>query len=93
MRLGFDEFKEFCKDFPTQGGSAVVALALIALTGVIVAFRLALGVDFPDGYDAWLIFLGTLAGVATGGMIGKRATDFRHKNGDKEPPPTSEVRP
>lgn len=92
MRLGLDEFKEFCKDFPTQGGSAVVALALITLTGVIVAFRLAAGAEFPDGYDAWLIFLGTLAGVATGGMIGKRATDFRHKNGGAEPPPGPEAK-
>jgi hypothetical protein len=68
-------FKEFCKDFPTQGGQVVVALFLILLTGMIVVVRLAIGKPFPVGYEDWLLFLGAAAGIANIGMIGKRATD------------------
>ncbi len=74
MSLG-DRIKAFVSDFPHQGGTTVVALTLILGMGVVVIIRFALGKIFPDGYDAWLVFLATLAGVATGGMIGKRATD------------------
>lgn len=69
--------KEYLKDFPTQGATVFVALLLVSVTGVIVCVRLAMGKNFPDGYDGWLIFLGTLAGVSVGGMIGKRATEFK----------------
>lgn len=84
MSLG-DKVKDFVKDFPHQGGTTVVALFLILGMGVVVIVRFALGKIFPDGYDGWLIFLATLAGVATGGMIGKRATDFRYKAAGKDP--------
>jgi H+/Cl- antiporter ClcA len=67
--------KAFMQDYPTQGGGVVIAHILIFLTGLVVIVRLALGATFPAGYDAWLMFLGALAGIATGGMIGKRATD------------------
>ena len=86
MTLGLTEFKNFCKDFPTQGGQVVVALMLIVLTGSIIAIRLALGEPFPDGYGEWFLFLGALAGLANVGMIGKRATD-RALWGKETPPP------
>lgn len=84
IRLGH-AIKEFVKDFPHQGGMTVVALSLILSFGMVATARFALGKIFPDGYEGWLIFLGTIAGVTTGGMIGKRATDFRYKAaGSKE---------
>jgi hypothetical protein len=69
------ELKRLSTDFPTQGGQVVVALALILMTGVIIAVRLAIGRPFPDGYENWLMFLGVLSGITNVGMIGKRATD------------------
>ncbi len=77
--------KKFMSDFPTQGGQVVVALLLIFITGLIVAGRLLRGLSFPDGYEAWLFFLGALAGVANIGMIGKRFTDFRYKQAGTSP--------
>lgn len=74
-----NRFKAFAMDFPSQGASVVVALTLIFFTGVIVAVRLLFGEAFPDGYEAWLLFLGSVAGINTAGMVGKRATDFRYK--------------
>lgn len=71
-------FKRYVADFPTQGGTVVVALFLITGMGVIVIGRLLMGKPFPDGYDSWLVFLGALAGVSTIGMIGKRATDYEY---------------
>lgn len=70
-----NEIKEFAKDFPTQGGSVVVALILIFFTGLTIIVRLALGTKFPDGYETWIWALIALAGVTTAGMVGKRATD------------------
>lgn len=88
MSLG-SKIKDFVKDFPHQGGTTVVALILILLFGMVVVVRFALGKIFPDGYDGWMIFLATMAGVATGGMIGKRATDFRYKAAGKDAPQTT----
>lgn len=87
MKIG-QSIKDFVKDFPHQGGMTVVALTLIFTMGLVVIARFAFGKDFPDGYDGWLIFLGTIAGVSTGGMIGKRATDFRYKAAGKDPSTT-----
>lgn len=78
MKVG-KSIKDFVSDFPHQGGMTVVSLTLILTFGVAVIIRFTMGKNFPDGYDGWLIFLGTIAGVSTGGMIGKRATDFRYK--------------
>lgn len=79
-----NKIKDFVKDFPHQGGMTVVALSLIFWFGVVATIRFALGKNFPEGYEGWLIFLGTIAGVTTGGMIGKRATDFRYKAAGKD---------
>jgi len=68
--------KAFLSDFPNQNGATVTGLLLILVTGAVVVVRLAMGQPFPDGYDSWLLFLGTLAGVSMVGMIGKRATDI-----------------
>lgn len=87
MSLGA-KVKDFVRDFPHQGGTTVVALILILAFGVVVVVRFALGKIFPDGYEGWMIFLATLAGVATGGMIGKRATDFRYKAAGQNSPST-----
>jgi hypothetical protein len=73
-----NRLKAFLSDFPNQNGGVVTALFLILTTGIIVAVRLALGLPFPDGYETWLIFLGSLAGITTAGMIGKRATDIEY---------------
>jgi hypothetical protein len=78
-------FKEFCKDFPTQGGIAVVSLILIFFTGVAVIGRLGAGQPFPDGYEPWLVFLGALATGTFAGMIGKRLSDFRYKQAGTSP--------
>lgn len=59
----------------TQSGTVFVALTLILTFGIVVSVRAALGLAFPAGYEPWLIFLGTLAGVTTVGMVGKRATE------------------
>lgn len=73
-----DKIKAFAQDFPTHGGSVVVALILIFFTGLTIIVRLALGMKFPDGYETWIWALITLAGVTTAGMIGKRATDYKY---------------
>jgi hypothetical protein len=83
------EIKDFMTDFPTQGGGVVVALTLIFFTGLVVIVRLALGVEFPDGYETWIWALIALAGVTTAGMIGKRATDFRYKEAGRSPSPVT----
>lgn len=88
MSLGA-KLKDFVKDFPHQGGMTVLSFALIGAFGAVVTVRFALGKIFPDGYEGWLIFLGTIAGVTTGGMIGKRATDFRYKAAGKDSPATT----
>lgn len=66
--------KRWLTDFPTQGGTVFVALALILVTGLIIAGRLLRGLNFPNGYETWLLFLGALAGVSTAGMVAKRVT-------------------
>lgn len=78
-------FKEFCKDFPTQGGIVVIALLLIFFTGVAVIGRLGAGQPFPTGYEPWLLFLGALATGTFAGMIGKRLSDFRYKQAGTSP--------
>ncbi len=80
-------FKSYAQDFPTQGGGVVVALGLIAGTGLIVMVRLAFGKDFPTGYDTWIWALVALAGVTTAGMIGKRATDIDYQIAKNAAPP------
>lgn len=71
-----NRLKSFLADFPNQNGATVTGLLLILLTGAVVIVKLAMGQPFPDGYDSWLLFLGTLAGVSMVGMVGKRATDI-----------------
>lgn len=82
------KIKEFAKDFPTQGGSVVVSLILIFFTGLVIIVRLALGLEFPDGYEMWIGALVALAGVTTVGMIGKRATDYGYVKA-KNPSPVN----
>jgi hypothetical protein len=67
------------REFPGTNAGHASALLLILSFGIIVDVRLSRGLPFPDGYDAWLIFLATLAGLSTGGMIGKRITDVSYK--------------
>lgn len=73
------------KDFPGTNAGHATALVLILSFGIIVDVRLSRGLAFPDGYDAWLIFLATLAGLSTGGMIGKRITDVSYKAAGPSP--------
>ena len=47
--------------------------------------RLAIGLPFPDGYDSWLILLGSLPGVTTLGMVGKRLSDIEYKKAGQTP--------
>lgn len=82
------KLKEFLSDFPNQNGGVVVALFLILTTGIVIEVRLARGLAFPDGYESWLIFLGSLAGISTVGMIGKRATDFTYAQAKNAPATT-----
>ncbi len=77
--------KAWLQDFPGQNAGVVVALFLILLTGFIVDLRLFLGKAFPDGYDSWLILLGSLAGVTTLGMVGKRLSDIEYKKAGQTP--------
>lgn len=84
-----NKLKLYLQDFPGQNGGVVVALFLILLTGFIVDVRLALGMTFPEGYDSWLILLGSLAGVTTLGMVGKRLSDIEYKRAGV--PPASPV--
>jgi hypothetical protein len=72
--------------FPGQNAGVAVALLLILLTGLVVVVRLALGLIFPDGYDSWLILIGTLAGIYTGGMGLKRVTDVEYKKAGQTVP-------
>ena len=65
---------KFLNEFSSQGGTAFVALTLILMLGLAVTGRFLFGKDFPTGYEGWLIFLGTLAGVNTAGMVLKRVT-------------------
>lgn len=65
-------------DFPWQRALTAVGVLLILLTGLVVVARLAIGADFPDGYDTWLYILVGLATASTAGMIGKRATDWKY---------------
>ena len=83
--------KAFLHEFPTQGAASFTGVCLVFLTGVVVAVKLALGQPFPTGYDAWLIFLGTLAGVNMVGMVGKRATSVEYRAAKHPPGPTTEV--
>lgn len=71
--------KRWLQDFPTHNGSVVLALCLIALTGLIVCVRLIRGANFPDGYDTWIWALIALAGVNAAGLGIKRATDASYK--------------
>lgn len=82
------KIKAFAQDFPTQGGSVVVALILIFFTGLTIIVRLALGMKFPDGYETWIWALIALAGVTTVGMVGKRATDYGYVKA-KNPSPVN----
>ena len=82
------KIKAFAQDFPTQGGSVVVALILIFFTGLTIIVRLALGMKFPDGYETWIWALIALAGVTTAGMVGKRATDYGYVKA-KNPSPVN----
>ena len=72
-----NRFRELAQDFPTQGGAAVVGLALFFLTGLAVVYRLARGADFPNGYEFWIGALVAMSGITTAGMVGKRMTDYR----------------
>jgi hypothetical protein len=74
-----NRFKAFCTDFPTLGGSAVIALFLLLLTGVNVNVLMARSKPFPEGYDGWFLLLGALATGTFAAMIGKRLSDFRWK--------------
>lgn len=67
---------KWLNDFPTHNASVVAGLFVFVLTGIVVAARLALGLDFPNGYDFWIGAIVTVAGVTTAGGIGKRATDI-----------------
>lgn len=73
------------KDFPGTSAGHATALVLILTFGLIADYRFARGLSFPDGYDAWLIFLATLAGLSTGGMIGKRLSDIGYKAAGTSP--------
>lgn len=87
-------FKTYLQDFPGQNGGVFVALFLILLTGLVVDVRLAVGLTFPVGYDSWLILLGSLAGVTTLGMVGKRLSDVEYKKaGVAAPSPVSVAAP
>lgn len=77
--------KGWLQDFPATSAGHVAAISLILLTGIVVAVRLARGLTFPDGYDGWLVFLATLAGVSTAGMIGKRVSDVAYKAAGTSP--------
>jgi hypothetical protein len=61
-------------EFPTHVATVLVALGLIIPTGALVLIRMARGLPALEGYGDWYIFLGSLAGVTTLGMIGKRLT-------------------
>lgn len=71
--------KAFLQDFPTANGRVVATILLIMLTGVVVCARLALGENFPNGYDTWIWALVVLAGVDSAHVVGKRLSDFRYK--------------
>jgi hypothetical protein len=77
--------KKWLADFPGQNGAVVVALFLILITGLVVVVKLALGQNFPENYDSWLVLLASLAGINVVGMIGKRATDFNYKAAGTSP--------
>lgn len=77
--------KRWLTDFPSQGANAAVAVFLIVCTGLVIIARLAIGKDFPEGYDSWLILLGSLAGVSTAGMIGKRLSNIEYKAAKRVP--------
>jgi hypothetical protein len=61
-------------EFPTHVATVLVALGLILPTGILVLIRMARGLPALEGYGDWYVFLGSLAGVTTLGMIGKRLT-------------------
>lgn len=71
--------KNFLQDFPGTSAGHAVAVLLILLFGLVATVLLALGRVFPDGYDPYLVFLATLAGVSTAGMVGKRLSDVNYK--------------
>jgi hypothetical protein len=77
--------KDWLQDFPATNASHAVVLLLILLTGVVVIVRLALGRDFPAGYDGWLTFLAAVAGVGTVGTIGKRLSNIDYKKAGTSP--------
>lgn len=78
-------FKRFAQDFPTLGGSVVVALFHIFVIGLFIDARLVMGKDMPDGYGEWFLFLGALATGTFAAMIGKRLSDFRYKAAGTSP--------
>lgn len=75
-------------EFPTHVATVLVALGLIVPTGLLVLVRMARGLPALEGYGDWYVFLGSLAGVTTLGMIGKRLTT---KSADPAPPPTNDL--
>ena len=68
--------KNYLQDFPTHPATVATGLTLFFLTGIVVLVRLALSMDFPQGYDNWIWALLAAIGVSTIGGIGKRATDI-----------------
>lgn len=86
-----NRIKAFMNDFPTLGGSAVTALALLFLTGVNVNVLLARQKPMPDGYDGWFWLLGALGTGSFAAMIGKRLTDRDYAAAKNPPPVTAEA--
>lgn len=80
--------KNFLQDFPTHPATVATGLTLFLLTGLIVMVRLAMGRDFPTGYDSWIWALLAAIGVSTIGGIGKRMTDIGYVNAKKTEPPS-----
>lgn len=68
--------KKYLADFPTHPATVAVALLLILLTGLVVVVRLAIGLEFPAGYDTWCWVLVSLTGVAGAIGIGRRLSDM-----------------
>lgn len=68
--------KQWLADFPTHPATVATGLTVFLAMSIVVIVRLALGKDFPSGYDNYIWAVLAAIGVSTVGGIGKRATDI-----------------